>query len=165
MTPIDEKLSKNFTWGELTRTGQTALQATNRQEAEQYKPALQALAQLLQAVRDHFGVLRVNSAFRGPSVNAGAKGSSKSQHLVGQAVDFVPLSEGVTLEQVFDWIRFDSGLKFGQLILERPSPSSRWIHLSLGAPYRQARNGEALTFDGSAYAAAPATRYGAKSAA
>lgn len=150
MTPTGEKLSKNFTWGEFTRTGQTALQEQNRIEAEQYKPALVALAELLQPVRDHFGVLRVNSAFRGPSVNKGAGGASKSQHLVGQAVDFVPLSEGVTLEQVFEWIKA-SDLPFGQLILEIPSPTSRWIHLSLGAPWRKGKNRETLFFDGKGY--------------
>lgn len=150
MTPTGEKLSKNFTWGEFTRTGQTALQDVNRAEAEAYKPALIALAELLQPVRDHWGALRVNSAFRGPSVNKGAGGSAKSQHLVGQAVDFVPLSEGVTLRQVVDWIAA-SDLPYGQLILEQPSATSQWIHLSLGAPHRKGPNRQNLYFDGKAY--------------
>lgn len=150
-TPLDEKLSKNFTWGEFTRTGQTALQDQNRQEAERYKLALTALAQLLQPVREHWGALRVNSAFRGPSVNAKVGGSKTSQHMIGEAVDFVPLSEGVTLEMVFDWIRKESKLPFGQVILERPSATSQWIHLSLGEPYRTKGNRQALHFDGKTY--------------
>ena len=40
---IDHKLSDNFTFGEMTRTGQTALQEKNRQEAEAVLPALEAL--------------------------------------------------------------------------------------------------------------------------
>jgi len=150
-TPLDEKLSKNFTWGEFTRTGQTALQDQNRVEAERYKLALTALAQLLQPVREHWGALRVNSAFRGPSVNAKVGGSKTSQHMIGEAVDFVPLSEGVSLEQVFDWIRKESKLPFGQVILEKPSPTSQWIHLSLGEPYRPKNNRQALFFDGKTY--------------
>ena len=37
-------VSKHFSWAELTRTGSTELQAINRQEAEQYRAALTALA-------------------------------------------------------------------------------------------------------------------------
>lgn len=152
MTPLDFKLSKNFAWGELTRTGQSDLQAKNREEAEQYKAALTALATtLLQPVRDRWGALRINSAFRGRSVNQKVGGAKASQHLIGEAVDFVPLSEGVTLEEVFDWIRKESGLPFGQVIHECPSATSRWIHLSLGEPWRKGACREALYFDGKTY--------------
>jgi uncharacterized protein YcbK (DUF882 family) len=151
-TPLDFKLSKNFAWGELTRTGQSALQDQNREEAEAYKPALTALAvTLLQPVRDRWGALRINSGFRGRSVNQKVNGAKASQHLIGEAVDFMPLSEGVTLEQVFDWIRKESGLPFGQVINEQPSPASRWIHLSLGEPWRKGPCREALFFDGKKY--------------
>lgn len=151
-TPIDEKLSKNFTWGEMTKTGQTALADKNREEAEKYKMSIKAIAEMLQVVRDHWGAIRVNSCFRGPAVNAGIKGASKiSQHMLGEAVDFVPMSEGVTLEMVFDWIRHESKLPFGQVILEKPSPTSQWIHLSLGEPYRPKNNRQALFFDGKTY--------------
>jgi len=155
MTPLDERLSRSFTWGEMTRTSQTSLQDKNREEAEKYKRSLTALAAMLQVVRDHWGSLRVNSAFRGPTVNAKVGGAKSSQHLVGEAVDFVPMSENVPLEVVFEWICRESGLPFGQLILERPGPTSEWIHLSLGAPWRKARNGEALHWDGRSYTPAP----------
>ena len=151
-TPLDFKLSKNFAWGELTRTGQSDLQAKNREEAEAFKPALTALATtLLQPVRDRWGALRINSAFRGKAVNQKVGGSKTSQHMIGEAVDFMPLSEGVTLEMIFDWIRKESGLPFGQVIHECPSPTSRWIHLSLGEPWRKGPCREALYFDGKKY--------------
>lgn len=149
---IDHKLSDNFTFGEMTRTGQTALQEKNRQEAEAVLPALEALCKtLLQPVRNHFGVVKVHSCFRGPAVNAAVGGSKTSQHMVGQAVDFsVP---GKTLEEVFAWIVKESGLKWGQAILEGKEPGKpTWIHLSLGEPFRKANNQQALTFDGKSYA-------------
>ena len=41
-------LSPHFTFDELTRTGQTALQAKNREEAKQYMKSLTALAEMLE---------------------------------------------------------------------------------------------------------------------
>jgi len=149
---LDQKLSDNFTFGEMTRTGQTALQDKNRLEAEAVLPALEALCKtLLQPVRNRFGAIKVHSCFRGPAVNSAVGGSKSSQHMVGQAVDFsVP---GKTLEEVFAWIVKESGLKYGQVILEGREPGKpTWIHLSLGEPFRKANNMQALTFDGKNYA-------------
>jgi zinc D-Ala-D-Ala carboxypeptidase len=149
MTPITEKITANFTWGEMTRTGQSSLQEINRREAEAVKPAIVATAHMLQAVRERWGPLRVNSAFRGPAVNFAVGGSKSSQHMSGEAVDFTPLQ--ATIEQVFDWIRLESKLPYGQVIDERPSATSRWIHLSLGEPWRKGNNRQALFFDGKSY--------------
>ena len=154
MTTLDHKLSKNFAFGELTRTGHLDLQAPNREAAEAYLQALTALAStLLQPIRDHFGALRITSGFRSKAVNQRIKGSKASEHLLGQAVDFVPLSEGVELDEVFDWIR-TSDLPYGQVIHEAPTATSQWIHLSLGSPWRKSDSREALRFDGRRYVAA-----------
>lgn len=143
-------LSPHFTFEELTATGQTAMQARNREEAKAVLPALTALAEMLEAVRGHFGrPLKVNSAFRGPSVNAAVGGSKTSQHMLGEAADFSVVS--VDDAEVHRWICTASGLKFGQCILERP-PGRSWVHLSLGAPWRAAAKcGQALTFNGKDY--------------
>lgn len=144
------QLSPHFTFEELTSTGQTAMQAKNREEAKAKLPALTALAEMLEAVRAHFGKpLKVNSAFRGPSVNAAVGGSKTSQHMLGEAADFSVV--GVDDADVHRWICTASGLKFGQCILERP-PGKSWVHLSLGAPWRPAAKcGQALTFNGKDY--------------
>ena len=151
MTPVDTKISPNFNWGELTRTGQSSLQEVNRAEAEKVKAAITALAnELLEPIRAEFGPIRINSCFRGPAVNQAVGGSKSSQHMVGEAADIFPLGKGITLEQVFEWIK-KSPLKYGQVILECPSPTSRWIHVSLGEPWRKTRNRESLYFDGKSY--------------
>ena len=81
-------VSPHFSWAELTRTGQTALQAANTAEAEQYRHALTALAKnLLEPIRAKFGPIKITSAFRGPSVNAKVGGAKTSQHLTGEAAD------------------------------------------------------------------------------
>jgi hypothetical protein len=141
-------LSPHFTVDELTRTGQTALQAKNREEAKQYMKPLTALAEMLEVIRAKFGPVKVTSAFRGPSVNAAANGSKTSQHLLGEAAD---IGCGVSDEELHKWIVTESGLKYGQCILEKP-PGKSWVHLSLGAPYRDPKRcSESLYFDGKSY--------------
>ena len=151
MTPLDFRLSPNFTWGEMTDTSRDAFRDQNRREAETFKHSLEALClTLLEPIRAKFGPLRVNSGFRGPSLNMAVKGSKASQHMQGQACDFVPASAKVSLLTVIKWIRNDSGLRWGQLIHEHPG-DSLWIHISLGSPWRSTGNMQVLDYDGTAY--------------
>ena len=148
--PLDTKLSANFSWAEMTRTSHEDLQEKNLQEAEQYFEKAKVLCEtLLEPIRAKFGPLRVNSGFRGPAVNTRVGGSKGSQHMVFEACDFVPLAKGVTPKMVFDWVRKESKLQFGQLIYEHPG-SSLWIHISLGKPYRKSVL-EVLDYDGTKY--------------
>jgi hypothetical protein len=56
---------------------------------------------------------------------------------------------------VFRWIVSESGLRYGQVILEGHTPGEpTWIHLSLGEPWRVGSAcRQALTFDGARYSA------------
>lgn len=142
-------LTAHFSFEELTRTGQSALQEANRKEALPYVDRLKALAEMLEAVRERFGPVRVNSGFRGPAVNAAVGGSPTSQHSKGEAADIV--CAGCTVEDLHKWIVTESGLRFGQCILEKP-PGKAWVHLSLGSPWRPAKDcGQSLYFDGKKY--------------
>lgn len=144
-------LSPHFTFDELTRTGQSSLQAKNREEAKAFTGSLVQLANMLEAIRAHFGrPLKVNSAFRGQAVNAATPGASKtSQHMLGEAADIeIP---GVDDADLHRWIVTQSGLKYGQCILERP-PGRSWVHVSICGTRDPKRCGEALTFDGHKYA-------------
>lgn len=146
-------VSKHFSWAELTRTGSTELQAINREEAEQYRAALAALATtILEPIRAKFGPLKVNSAFRGASVNAKAGGSKHSQHLKGEAADIVAPS--VSVEELHRWIVTESGLPYGQCILEKTAPARpySWVHVSLGEPWRKdTLCRQALVYDGAGH--------------
>jgi hypothetical protein len=148
-TPVNTKLSANFTFGELTATSHASLQAANRREAEAFLDAGRALATtILQPIREKWGPLRINSGFRGPSLNARVSGSPTSQHSLFQAADIFPLQADIDV--VFDWIRKESKIPFGQLIDERMG--NRWLHISLGAPWRTKAVGQVLrTFDGKKY--------------
>lgn len=143
-------LSPHFTFEELSRTGHAALQKKNQEEAAQYLPALHDLAEMLEVIRAKFGPISVTSGFRGPSLNAAVNGDKASQHCKGEAADII--CSRCSVEELHRWIVKESGIKFGQCILERP-PGSGWVHLSLGAPYRpEAKCGESLvTFDRKTY--------------
>lgn len=136
-------VSPHFSWDELTRTSQTALQAENRAAAEQYRESLTRLAvELLEPIRAQFGPVRINSGFRSLAVNSAIGGSKKSQHMRGEAADIVAPS--VSVEELHRWICAESGLAFGQCILEKSKPDRpfTWVHVSLGTKR------EALVYDG-----------------
>ena len=142
--------SPHFTFEEMTRTGQTALQDKNREEAKAFIKPLTELAEFLEVIRTHFGKpLKINSAFRGLAVNSATPGSSKtSQHMKGEAADIE--MPGVDDAELHRWICKESGLKYGQCILERP-PGKSWVHVSICGSRDVKRCNEALTFDGKSY--------------
>ncbi len=147
------QLSPHFSFAEMTRTGQSRLQDANRQQAMPFIVPLTAVCvDLLEPIRLHYGPVQVNSGFRGLAVNTAIGGSKNSQHMKGEAADLtVP---GHKLEDVFRWIVMDSGIQFGQAILEGRTPVPTWIHISLGAPYRDPKKcGQILRFDGKRYSA------------
>lgn len=146
-------LSPHFTFEEMTASGHTALVPKNREEAKPYTKALTDLcSQLLEPIRAKFGPVSVHCAFRGPALNAAVGGAKASQHLVGEAADFH--CPGAKLEDIMAWIVHESGLKYGQVILEGRNGPPTWIHISLGAPYRSASSCQQalVTRDGRTYA-------------
>ena len=126
-----EHISPHFSFEELSRTSVISLSAKNRAEAADRKTELTALAfYLLEPVRALLGVpLIITSAYRCPEVNKAAGGVKKSQHLLGEAADFIPA--GIGLPAAFNKIKQMRQLHFGQLILD-----PCWIHISLGVPFR-----------------------------
>jgi hypothetical protein len=69
--------------------------------------------------------------------------------MLGEAADIeIP---GVDDADLHRWICTQSGLKYGQCILERP-PGRSWVHVSICGTRDPKRCGEALTFDGKKYA-------------
>ena len=141
-------LSPHFTLSELTRTSSGISNVPTDSEVK----ALEALATtLLEPVRAKFGPVSIHSGYRGPAVNAAIGGSKTSQHMRGEAADFhCPAAK---LEDIMRWIVVESGLAYGQVILEgHTAGEPTWIHLSLGAPWRVGSQcQQALTFDGKGY--------------
>lgn len=124
------RLSKNFTLSEFTKS-QTALRQgiDNTPEGEHLDAAKELFENVVQPVRDNFGVTVINSGYRGPKLNEAVGGSSRSQHCKGQAVDIE--CPGTSNYEVAKWI--EDNLDFDQLILEFYTPGipdSGWVHVS-----------------------------------
>jgi len=142
------QLAPNFSFYELVRTSHRELLDVNAELGLDHMEEMTALAEMLQAVRDRFrSPVFVHSGFRCQALNEAVGGSVYSQHVKGEAADFHVLD--VPLERVFDWVRLESGLPYGQLILEGiRNGEPTWIHMSLGEPWRkESKSRQAMTWD------------------
>ena len=124
------KLSENFSLQEYTKS-QTALrQGLDNTPNEDHMASATALFEdVVQKVRDNFGVTVINSGYRGPALNTAVGGSSNSQHCKGEAVDIE--CPGTGNYDVAKWI--EENCDFDQLILEFYTPGipdSGWVHVS-----------------------------------
>ena len=147
------RISPHFTLAELTKTSVVAYQVVNASPPPHLMVAAKALCEdLLEPIRNHFGSpVIIHSAYRCPGLNKAIGGSMTSQHMKFEAADFHV--KGHDLEKVFWWIAKESGLAFGQLILEGNTPNNpTWIHISLGEPFRPRNlSRQVLKYDGQKY--------------
>ena len=124
------RLSQNFWLSELTKSSTAdRLGIENEPTTEEIVTLTVLTHHVLQPVRDKFGVITVNSGYRGPELNAKVGGSKTSQHCFGMAADFEQL--GTPNGEVAEWISKE--LDFDQLILEfytKGQPNSGWVHCS-----------------------------------
>jgi hypothetical protein len=124
------KLSTNFSLQEFTKSQTATRQGLDNTPNDEHLASATALFEnVVQKVRDNFGVTVINSGYRGPALNTAVGGSSNSQHCKGEAVDIE--CPGTGNYDVAKWI--ESNLDFDQLILEFYTPGipdSGWVHVS-----------------------------------
>ena len=124
------RLSTNFTLAEFTKSQTAIRQGLDNTPGEEHLANAAALFRnVVQRVRENFGVTVINSGYRGPALNEAVGGSSNSQHCKGEAVDIE--CPGTANETVAQWIA--DNLEFDQLILEfaeKGIPDAGWVHVS-----------------------------------
>jgi len=125
------QLSKNFWLNELIKSPTADRFGISNEPTNNHLVNLTVVThKILQPVREHFGVITVNSGYRSPALNTKVGGSKTSQHCNGEAVDFEQL--GTANYEVAKWI--SENLEFDQLILEFYNPkqgaNSGWVHCS-----------------------------------
>jgi len=124
------RLSENFSLQEYTKSQTATRQGLDNTPNEEHMASAKLLFEnVVQKVRDHFGVTVINSGYRGPALNTAVGGSSNSQHCKGEAVDIE--CPGTGNYDVAKWI--ESNCDFDQLILEFYTPGipdSGWVHVS-----------------------------------
>ena len=126
---LNEKLSENFTLGEMIRSEQAVRKGIRNVPGQSEIAALRLLCeQVLQPIRDHYDrPVIVTSGYRSPRLNTAIGGSKSSQHCKGEAADFTV--SGVSNIEVCRWI--ERNLNYDQLIYE--FGESGWIHASYSA--------------------------------
>ena len=89
----------------------------------------QLVNNILDPLREKVGAIRITSGYRTPAYNKQIGGATNSQHCKGEAVDIFPLEKDI--DDVFAMIIRE--FKYDQVIIERNSRGSRWIHISYKA--------------------------------
>lgn len=118
-------LSDHFTLDEFAHSQTAARLGINNDPPIEALPALKRTAAGLELVRDLLGMpITVSSGWRGVALNAAVHGSKSSQHMVGEAVDFICPAFG-SPKQIVDAI-LASSIRFDQLIEEY----GEWVHIS-----------------------------------
>lgn len=69
--------------------------------------------------------MHINSWYRSPMLNAGIGGAKNSQHMAGEAIDFICPTFGDCFQICKAILAVDSLIQFDQLILEHS-----WVHIS-----------------------------------
>lgn len=125
------QLSENFHLSEFTKSqAASRLGIDNTPGPREIRNLIVLCEKVLEPTRSHYGrPLIASSGYRSPRVNKAIGGSSTSQHVLGEAVDFeIP---GVANPDVARWMA--RSLNYDQLILEFYTPgdlNSGWVHVS-----------------------------------
>lgn len=121
------KLTQNFTLNELTYSVTANVNKIDNRPSVQVVANLKAICEnVLQPLRDNLGVpVIVSSGFRCAELNKKVGSRPNSQHLTGQAVDFVVPQKD--LKDVYNYIKHN--LPYDQLLYEY-NPLDKWIHVS-----------------------------------
>lgn len=123
------QLTQHFSLDELTVTNKTKMREKNYMYGLQKLTQMHILAHFAEQVRLVVGCpMKITSGIRYEELNDVVGGSKTSQHLKGEAIDFIPTK--IKIKTAFDKIR-KSNLEFGQLIIENDG-KSEWIHISIG---------------------------------
>ena len=124
------RLSKNFALSEMVKSATAERLGVDNSPGSHHLVNLTHLCiNILQPVREQFGVITINSGYRSPNLNAKVGGSKTRQHCNGQAADFESFS--TPNPDLAKWI--SKNLEFDQLILEfydGKDPNSGWVHCS-----------------------------------
>ena len=149
------KLSKYFTLAEMTRTSRTRFKDKNYMGALNdpfiYDNLTRLCVDILDPIRERWGTVDVHSGYRMPELNAAVNGTIRSQHKTGDAAD-ISLRSADLLE-VWRWIALESGLQFGQCILEGDEDGPSWIHISTTRGRATNMCGQILSTSGNGYTA------------
>ena len=126
-----ENISKHISWheGTYSRTGERR-DLDNTPNEDQLKCMKEVAENLFEPLRDWVGGgIKINSFFRGEPVNTAIGGSTRSQHMKGQAIDIDDTFGHKTNAEMYHYIK--DNLDFDQMIWEFGTDKNpNWLHIS-----------------------------------
>ena len=140
-------MSKYFKLSELTYSATARKYGIDNTPTEEHKKNLEELMLFLDEIRYGWGnAVIVTSGYRCIELNEKVGGSKTSVHPLGWAADIKPANNKMKefIEFIIDWSK---DKKFDQIIIERGSKGSVWVHVGLynskGKQRRQVKSLEA----------------------
>lgn len=115
----------NFTMSELLHSDTAKIYGINNipPDSQVFDNMLTLILEVLQPLRDYIGKpIIITSGYRSIALNAKVGGDSDSQHITGQAADFIIY--GLTVDEIIAKVKA-SGIRYDQLIHE-----GGWVHIS-----------------------------------
>ncbi len=126
-----ENISKHISWheGTYSRTGERR-DLDNTPNEDQLKCMKEVAENLFEPLREWVGGgIKINSFFRGEPVNTAIGGSTRSQHMKGQAIDIDDTFGHKTNAEMYHYIK--DNLDFDQMIWEFGTDKNpNWLHIS-----------------------------------
>ena len=126
-----ENISKHISWheGTYSRTGERR-DLDNTPNEDQLKCMKEVAENLFEPLREWVGGgIKINSFFRGEPVNTAIGGSTRSQHMKGQAIDIDDTFGHKTNAEMYHYIK--ENLDFDQMIWEFGTDKNpNWLHIS-----------------------------------
>ena len=126
-----EKISKHISYheGTYSRTGERR-DLDNTPNEDQIKRMKEVAENLFEPLRKWVGgPIKINSFFRGEPVNTAIGGSTRSQHMKGQAIDIDDTFGHKTNAEMYHYIK--DNLDFDQMIWEFGTDKNpNWLHIS-----------------------------------
>ena len=140
-------LSPSFSWEQVEASATAKKRRILNTLPDELLVNAARTAQFIECVLGLVGASTISSWYRCPILNEAVGSKPSSKHLLALAADLTPLN--VSLDVAFERIRA-SALPFDQLIVERTTSGSAWLHvgLSLETPRREALKALGATLGG-----------------
>ena len=130
-----KRISKHISYKEAVGSNYAKQKGIKNKPNEEQVENMKLLAEeVFEPLREWVDApIKVNSMFRSLELNTALKGSLKSSHLNGEAMDITSMGGKSNLE-MFHWIK--DNLCFDQLIWEFGA-APKWLHVSFSKNNRQ----------------------------
>jgi zinc D-Ala-D-Ala carboxypeptidase len=136
------KISKNISLEEAIKSQTAIRKGIDNTPPKDIIPNMVLVANnCFEPLREWYGKpIGIGSFYRSVALNRAIKGSPRSQHCKGQAIDIDAdiFNNGITNRHIYNWLRFN--VDFDQLIWEfGDHKNPAWVHVSYVSPQKNRR--------------------------